>query len=283
MPHRLASLQMLSGPEPGPNLERASRLLAQAAEQGAQLVVLPENFAVFGGDTAGCGRAEASNSGPLRQFLSEQARQHGLWIVAGTLPTTCLPDGRELQDGRVRAACLLFDDQGSEVARYDKIHLFDVDVADAQGRYRESDQFAPGDQVVVADTPFGRLGLAVCYDIRFPELFRCMFQQGVDLIAVPAAFTRVTGEAHWQALLRARAIENQVWVIGANQGGRHSDTRETSGGSCIIDPWGALVASMDKGEGVIVADMDPQQQRELRQKMPVHLHQRFMVGELRKD
>lgn len=278
MIHRVASLQMVSGPEPRANLESAARLLAEAAGRGARLAVLPENFAVFGGDTAGCGRGEALPGGQLRQFLGEQARRHGLWIVAGTLPTVALPGGGELGDGRVRAACFLYDDQGREVARYDKIHLFDVDVADAQGRYRESDQFAPGDRVVVADTPFGRLGLAVCYDIRFPELFRLMFQQGVDLIAVPAAFTRLTGEAHWQPLLRARAIENQAFVIGANQGGRHSETRDTSGGSCIIDPWGSVLAEIGRGEGVITADIDPEMQAELRGRMPVASHQRFLVG-----
>ena len=279
MTHPVAAVQLVSGADIAANLAACRRQLEAAAGAGARLVVLPENFAVFGGDTRGCGQRELDAHGPVRAWLAEQASGLGLWIVAGTLPTVTLPGGGTLQDGRVRAACFVYDDQGREVVRYDKIHLFDVDVADSHGNYRESDTFAPGDQVVVVPTPFGRLGLAVCYDIRFPELFRCLFQRGVDLIAVPAAFTRVTGDAHWQALLRARAIENQVYVIGANQGGTHGGRRETSGGSCIFDPWGDRLANVVLGEGIALAHCDPARQAEVRARMPVAAHQRFFVAE----
>lgn len=267
---RVASLQMVSGSDVASNLQRAAILMAEAAGQGAQLIVLPETFAVFStGQQVALGRKESDSKGVIRRFLSEQACLHKVWIVGGTIPIAPEPDSN-----RAYAASLLINDKGEELARYNKIHLFDVDVADQHGSYRESDTFMPGNDVVVIDTPFGRLGMAVCYDIRFPEFFREMFKRDVDVITVPAAFTKKTGEAHWLALLKARAIENQCYIIGANQGGDHGG-RETSGGSVIIDGWGSVLAEVDKGEACLVADMDVAALDKLRKAMPIKQHQRF--------
>jgi deaminated glutathione amidase len=270
---RVAAIQMVSGSDLHDNLSSAQRLIAQAAEQGANLIVLPETFAQFGSRLqVPLGQQEAFGDGDVRKFISQQAKVHRVWIVAGTIPLAL-----GVNDDRVVSACFVVNDQGEECARFDKMHLFDVDVADRQGSYRESDTFTAGEHVVVLPTPFGRLGLAVCYDLRFPELFRAMFAEGVDIIAVPAAFTLLTGNAHWQALLRARAIENQCYIVGANQGGKHSKSRITSGGSAIIDGWGNVLAELDSGEGCVVADIDLEQLNAQRQAMPIKQHQRFSV------
>jgi nitrilase len=270
---RLAALQMVSTHDIATNLAAAERLIEQAARAGARLLVLPETFALFSADAQyALGQQEASVNARVRPFIAEQARRWGVWIVAGTLPLAV--PGSE----RVSSSCLVVNDQGVECARYDKMHLFDVDVDDPQGRYRESDTFVAGDKVVVVDSPVGRLGLAVCYDIRFPELFRAMFAEGVDVIAVPAAFTLLTGEAHWLALLRARAIENQCYIVGANQGGRHSKTRTTSGGSVIIDGWGKVLSEAGRGECCVMAEMDIQQLQQQRRAMPISRQQRFVVN-----
>lgn len=264
----VAAVQMVSGADLDANLAQAGQLIARAASAGARLVVLPETFALFDSRGQAALAAEEAGARPrVRAWLAEQARSHGLWIVAGTLP---LP----ADDGRVRAACLVLDSSGVEVARYDKTHLFDVDVADLQGSYRESATFQPGERLVVVDTPVGRVGLAVCYDLRFPELFRRLRAAGADLFAIPAAFTRHTGLAHWLPLLRARAIENQVMVIGANQGGQHSEHRATSGGSAIIDHWGEVMAEVALGPACIVAGFDIGAQTAARQRMPCHQHRR---------
>ncbi|MFA7553759.1 MAG: carbon-nitrogen hydrolase family protein [Spongiibacteraceae bacterium] len=270
--HRVAAIQMVSGSDVAANLATVERLLIDAKNQGAELVVLPEVFALFGakGQQA-LGEQEASEAARVRPFIRQQAKQLGLWIVAGTIPL------RGDQADRVLASCFVVSDKGVEVARYDKLHLFDVDVGDKQGSYRESDTFKPGDKVVVIDTPFGRLGLAVCYDIRFPEFFRAMFDQGVDIIAVPAAFTLVTGKAHWLPLLRARAIENQCYIIGANQGGDHSPSRRTSGGSVIIDGWGNVLAEADMGEACTLAAINLAELDGHRAAMPIAQHRRFDV------
>ena len=265
---------MVSGKCTDVNLERAACLIKKAVEKGAGLIVLPETFAVFSSSQqVAMGCLESTSDGPLRRFLSEQARQFKVWIVGGTIPITPVQADGSFNP-KAYTASLLINDKGEEVARYNKIHLFDVDVADQQGSYRESDTFLPGSDVVVVDTPFGRLGLAVCYDIRFPEFFRAMFAQDVDLIAIPAAFTRATGEAHWLPLLRARAIENQCYIIGANQGGVHG-RRETSGGSVIINGWGEVLSEAKRGEACLVADVDLKTLMEIRKSMPVKQHQRF--------
>lgn len=222
---RLAAIQMVSGADPDVNRERAAFLLDMAAANGAEMAVLPENFAVLdGGPQADVAEVEGDLTAPLQGMLSQKAKSLNMIIVAGTIPLISRPgdpDSR-LTDGRVRPASLMFGTDGQIKARYDKMHLFDVEVSDRQARYAESDSFEAGDKPVAVDTPLGKVGMTICYDVRFPELYRYLFEQQVSFITVPAAFTRVTGEAHWEVLLRARAIENQCFVIGAGQGGVHN-------------------------------------------------------------
>lgn len=268
---KVAVIQMVSGADWEANLLVAAGLIAQAAEQGAELVLLPENFAVFqAGSYIERGREELSPQGPIRQFLAAQAKLHGIWLVGGSIPVLAATGDH------VRSACFVVDDQGQEQARYDKIHLFDVDVADAQAAYRESDQIEPGHEVVLVDTPVGRLGLTICYDLRFPLLYQALVEQGAELISVPAAFTQVTGEAHWEVLLRARAVETQSFVLAADQGGQHTRRRATYGHSMIIDPWGAVLGVRDSsGPGVVVVEIDRQAQQDIRKNMPVMGHRRL--------
>ncbi|MEP3564041.1 MAG: carbon-nitrogen hydrolase family protein, partial [Marinobacter sp.] len=221
-----------------------------------------------------CGEQEAGDSPVVRHFLADQARAFGLWIVGGSMPLASRPDGSSIAD-RVRACCLVYDDQGREVARYDKIHLFDAMVEDAHGQYKESNAFEPGDQVVTIDTPAGRLGLAICYDLRFPELFRALREQGADWVCLPSAFTWQTGDAHWHALIRARAIENQVWVVAPGQGGQNSERRRTYGHSLVCDPWGKVVSEIEEGPGVALADLSLEYLKQVRTRMPVWEHRRL--------
>lgn len=261
---------MASGPNVQANLLEAERLIQQAADEGAELVVLPENFAIMGMSEQDKLRVrERPGEGPLQAFLSEQARRHGLWLVGGTVPLES-PD-----PDKVYAACLLFDDAGRQVVRYDKIHLFDVHLEEGDERYNESATVAYGDTVQVVETPFGRLGLAVCYDLRFPELFRRMLDRGVEIVALPSAFTERTGKAHWESLVRARAIENLIYVIAADQGGYHVNGRETHGHSMIVDPWGLILARLPKGQGVITAEIDRERQRRTRRSFPTIEHRRL--------
>jgi len=272
---KVAAIQMISTRDIATNLAEAGRLLHKAATQGASIAVLPENFAVLAtGQMRSCGRQESGGESIIRRFLSEQARQLQLWIVGGSMPLATRPDGSEIAE-RVRASCIVYDDQGCETGRYDKIHLFDAMVEDAQGQYRESDTFEPGQQVVVVDTPAGRLGLAVCYDLRFPELFRALREQGAEWVCLPSAFTWQTGDAHWHALIRARAIENQVWVVAAGQGGQNSERRKTYGHSLICDPWGRVVAELDDGPGLVTANLDLEKLSQIRTRMPVWAHRRL--------
>lgn len=269
----IAAIQMCSGNALEVNLNQAESLLRAAAAGGAELAVLPENFAVFG---VGLYAETATLLPQILERIAGWARALQLWIVAGTLPAATRPDGSPADGGRVRAASHVFAADGRLVARYDKIHLFDVDVADAQGSYRESATFEAGDQLVVVDTPCGRLGLSVCYDLRFAELYLALARQGADLISVPSAFTRHTGEAHWQPLLRARAIENQVYMIGAGQGGRHTAKRETWGHSQIIDPWGRVLAEcLHEGASLALAERQGDAHEDIRRRMPVHSHRRL--------
>jgi predicted amidohydrolase len=268
----LAVIQMVSQSDVLGNLAQARGLLEKAANAGARLAVLPENFAAMGRrDVAEIGRAEAHGQGPILPWLKLAARDLKLWIVAGTLPLP--PDDRP--DGKVTACSLLVDEHGETAARYDKLHLFDVDVADSRGRYRESDDYAHGNNVVVVDTPVGKLGLTVCYDLRFPELYTALREAGAELITAPSAFTAVTGAAHWEILLRARAIETQCYLLAAAQGGVHPGPRETFGHAAIIDPWGRVLAEQAQGEAVLLADRDSQEQASIRARMPVSNHRRF--------
>ena len=266
---RVAAVQMTSGPAVAANLEEAGRRIRAAADAGARLIVLPENFALMPlTDADRLAAAEPDGRGPIQDFLSAQARTHRVWLVGGTIPlTTQAPD-------KVRAACLVFNDRGERVARYDKIHLFDVRLANGE-EYRESRSFEPGAESVVVDTPAGKLGLTVCYDLRFPELFRQLLDQGAELFAVPSAFTAHTGAAHWEVLLRARAIENLAYVIAAAQDGRHANGRETYGDSMIVSPWGEIMTRLAHGAGHVVADCDPARQRGVRASLPSIRHRRL--------
>lgn len=265
----VSCIQMASGPNVGANLLEAERLIAGAVKKGAKLVVLPENFAIMGKhERDKVAVRETAGTGPIQEFLSRQARRHAVWIVGGTVP---LESGNEKQ---VRAACLVFDDRGKQIARYDKIHLFDVSLVESGEKYTESETIEAGDQVVVNDSPFGRLGLSVCYDLRFPELFRAMLDQGMELLVIPSAFTAITGKAHWETLLRARAIENLCYVLASAQGGFHVNGRETYGHSMIVDPWGHVLDVLPNGAGVVTAKLDMKRLRNIRRTFPALDHRR---------
>lgn len=270
-----AVLQMVSGRDVQANLEQAGRLLRQAADGGTRLAVLPENFAAMGGDMLALAREEADGQGPLCSWLSHQAEELGLWIVAGSMPMLVGDDARPA------AASLVFSEQGQQLVRYDKLHLFDAAVGDGLGQYRESDSYSAGNALVVVDTPVGRLGLSICYDLRFAGLYSALREMGAELISVPSAFTEVTGAAHWEVLLRARAIETQCYVLAANQGGMHGRRRETHGHSMIIDPWGEIMAEAEKGEQLVLADIAMQRLREVRTQIPVGQHQRLSIPVLK--
>jgi nitrilase len=265
-----AVIQMTSSADLQDNLQVAYRLLQQAAQRGAQLAVLPENFTLMGmHERDKLAIAEADGDGPIQTWLANTARELGLWIVAGTISLK-IP-----AESRVAAACLVVNAQGERIARYDKIHLFDVEVDDATGSYRESATFAPGQRCVVLDTPIGKLGLAICYDIRFPELFRQLSVLGAEVLVLPAAFTVPTGRAHWDVLLRARAIENLCYLLAAGQTGLHANGRETYGHSMIIDPWGEVQASLVNEVGLQVGSIDLDKQRAQRRKFPALAHRRL--------
>jgi len=267
---KVAAVQMATGPDIGANLREAERLIRAAAAAGAALVALPENFAFMGRRMQDVlGLREPDGDGRLQAFLAEVAARYGVWIVGGTIPLVAD------DPGRARAASLVFDEHGERVARYDKIHLFDVDVPGADEQYMESSTIEPGADIVVRDSPCGRLGVAVCYDLRFPELFRHMLDSGVELLAVPAAFTAVTGKAHWETLVRARAIENLAYVVTAAQWGYHINGRETYGNSMIVDPWGAVLARIPCGTGCVCFPLDGDFQASVRRSFPAIGHRRL--------
>ncbi len=267
MNKRVAAIQMASGPNVGANLIEAGRLIADAVADGAGLVVLPENFAHMGNQEIDQVKIkERPGSGQIQDFLAEQAAKHGIWLVGGTLPLEAgAPD-------KVRAACLVYDEGGRQAGRYDKIHLFDVKLIDSDESYQESRAIEPGDQVSVVDSPFGKLGLAVCYDLRFPELFRQLVDAGAELFVVPAAFTAITGKAHWEVLVRARAIENFCYVIAAAQGGYHINGRETYGHSMIVDSWGRVLDCLPSGSGYVVANVEQELIANTRRNFPALQH-----------
>lgn len=262
-PIRVAAIQMAAGPNVTANLEEAGRLLDIAASRGARLAALPEYFCIMGMEDADRVAArEQDNRGPIQEFLSRTARRLGIWLVGGSVPlVSSRPD-------KVRNSCLIYDDNGDQVARYDKIHLFGLELGNE--RYAEEETIEAGNGVVAVESPFGRIGLSICYDLRFPELYRAMGR--VDIIFAPAAFTATTGKAHWETLIRARAIENLAYVVAPAQGGYHINGRETHGDSMIVDPWGVILDRLPRGSGVVVADIDPEYQASLRNSLPALNH-----------
>lgn len=266
---KVAAIQMVSVADVDSNLEAAAGLIRQAAGDGAELLVLPENFPLMGmQEQDKLEIREDYGKGPLQQFLSEQARSYGIWLMGGTIPLSA--SARD----KIRAACLLYGPAGQCHARYDKIHLFDVSVAERDEIYNESSTIEAGEEVVVTRTPLGNIGMSVCYDLRFPELYRNMLAADVNIITVPSAFTFTTGKAHWESLLRARAVENLCYVIASNQGGKHINDRETWGHSLIMNPWGDILAVVEEGEGVAIADIDIGQLETLREKFPTLKHRK---------
>lgn len=269
---KLAAIQFTSSTNVQHNLITAAKYIAQAAMLGAQLIVLPEDFALMGktdSDKLAIAEIPGSNQAPLQNFLAEQAAKHQIYLVGGTIPL------RSDDPQKVRSACLLFDPQGQQIARYDKIHLFDVLISSSQEIFRESQRIQPGQEPVVIQTPLGRIGFAICYDIRFPELCRHLVNMGAEIIVVPAAFTAATGKAHWEILLRARAIENLSYVIASAQNGRHENGRQTYGNSMIVEPWGTVLLRCIADNGVIVAECDLEKLHALRQQFPVLEHRVF--------
>ncbi len=260
---RVAAVQMASGPQVAANLQEAQRLIELAAATGARIVGLPEYFGIMGmKDTDKVAARERDGAGPMQDFLAEQARRHGVWIVGGSVPLDSdVP-------GKVRNACLVYDRDGERVGRYDKIHLFGFEMGEE--RYSEERTIEPGNRVVVLDSPWGRLGISICYDLRFPELYRAMGE--VDIIFVPSAFTETTGKAHWETLVRARAIENLAYVVAPAQGGYHVNGRETHGHTMIVDPWGVVLDRLPRGSGVVVAGVNPTYQAKVRQGLPALTH-----------
>ncbi|HEY3326601.1 MAG TPA: carbon-nitrogen hydrolase family protein [Novimethylophilus sp.] len=260
---KIAGIQMASGPHVSANLSEAERLIEIAAAQGAKLIALPENFAIMGlKDTDKVKVREKEGSGQIQRFLAKMAKKHQVWLIGGSVPMeTDSPK-------KVRTACLAFDPTGKLAGRYDKIHLFNLDLGNEH--YHEDDTIEAGDKVVVLDTPLGRIGLSICYDLRFPELYRAMGK--VDLIVIPSAFTDTTGKAHWETLVRARAIENLCYVLAPAQGGYHLSGRETHGNSMIVDPWGVVLDRLPRGSGVVIAGINPAYQASLRKSLPALKH-----------
>jgi len=260
---RVAAIQMASGPSVPANLAEAERLIELAAGAGARLIALPEFFCIMGMKDADVIKArEVEGDGPIQAFLARMAKKHHIWLIGGSVPL------QASVANKVRNSCLVYDERGKQVARYDKIHLFGLDLGNEH--YQEAKLMEPGDKVVVINSPFGRIGLSVCYDLRFPELYRAM--PDVDMIVVPSAFTATTGRAHFETLIRARAIENLAYVIAPAQGGYHLSGRETHGDSMIVDPWGVVLDRLPRGSGVVIANINPAYQASLRKSLPALKH-----------
>lgn len=260
---KVAGIQMASSPSVSSNLIEAERLIKIAAEQGAKIVVLPEYFCIVGvHDTDKVGVREKEGDGPIQRFLSKMAKKHKILLIGGTVPLV------SKDPNKVRNSCLVFNEKGEQIARYDKIHLFGLDLGIEH--YHEENTIEPGNQIIVVDTPYGKIGLSTCYDLRFPELYRAMGE--VDIIVVPSAFTDTTGKAHWETLVRARAIENLCYVIAPAQGGYHLSGRETHGNSMIVDPWGVVLDRLPRGSGVVMASINRHYQESLRKSLPALKH-----------
>ena len=263
---RMAAIQMVSGPRVAENLAVAGGLIADAVAQGAQLVVLPESFPIIGAaDADRVNAREDFGSGPVQDWLAATAQKYGIWIFAGSIPLTATVADK------MRNASLAFNPAGECVARYDKVHLFGFRKGDES--YDEAAFIEPGRDLVAVETPFGRVALSICYDLRFPELYRALAP--VDLILMPAAFTDTTGRAHWEILLRARAIENQCYLLAVGQGGKHENGRMTHGNSMIVDPWGEILDRKLKGPGVVIADLDHAHIAEIRESLPALAHRKL--------
>ena len=266
---KIAALQMVSTASVERNLDAAARLIAQAAHAGARLVALPEYFCFIGhADREKFAVAEAPGDGPIQQMLASAAREHALWLIGGTLPL------RSADPDRVLNANCVFSPDGALAARYDKIYLFRYD--NGRESYDEGRAIQPGSLAVALQAGTVRVGLSVCYDLRFPELYRALMQPPCDLLSVPSAFTFETGKAHWELLLRARAVENQCYVIAPAQGGVHESGRRTYGHSMVVDPWGAVVAVLPEGEGVLLAELDPERIAMVRRQLPALEHRRVL-------
>lgn len=265
---KMAAIQMASGPYVSANLSEAERLIEIAANQGAKLIALPEYFAIMGlKESDKVAAREEEGKGPIQDFLSKTAKKHKIWLIGGSVPlVSSVPN-------KVRNSCLVFEDKGKLVARYDKIHLFGLNLGNEH--YTEEKTIEAGDTVKVIDSPFGKIGLSICYDLRFPELYRAMGE--VNIIVVPSAFTDTTGKAHWESLIRARAIENLSYVIAPAQGGYHISGRETHGNSMIVDPWGVVLDRLPRGSGVVMATMNPKYQESLRKSLPALKHRTIKV------
>ncbi len=275
---RIAVVQMISCMDVEANLVAVSRLAVKAAGNNIQAIFLPENFAALANTNPRLiGIGEETSSGPVRNCLSELARETGCWIFAGTMPVSVRPDGSPVSAPRVRAASLVYDDEGCEVGRYDKMHMFDVDVADSHRHYLESDGFEAGTDILCIDSVIGKIGLSVCYDIRFPELYRKLSSLGARSFAIPSAFTEVTGRAHFEVLMRSRAIENFCFTIAACQGGEHDSGRKTFGHSMVVGPWGEILARATTGEDILIAELDFDRQNEIRRDMLGHLQRKLPV------
>ncbi|MGR6860579.1 carbon-nitrogen hydrolase family protein [Aliivibrio salmonicida] len=265
---KVGVVQMNSGADPDDNIKQLTLKLKGLWLQGAKLALTPENCIVFGKKEDYERHAEPLGEGVLQQALSDLAKRYQMWLVIGSFPI-------RNPDNSLSTTCLVYDDTGELIEHYHKLHMFDVEVADGHQRYRESDTFTAGNEIKVVDTPVGKLGLSICYDVRFPQLYSELRRQGAEIIVVPAAFTKVTGYAHWDILLRSRAIETQCWLLAAGQWGSHGAGRETWGHSMIVDPWGNKAALQKEGTGVIVADIDLSQLATIRRKMPVAQHARL--------
>lgn len=273
---KVAGIQMASSPNVASNLIEAERLIAIAAEQGAKIVVLPEYFCIMGvkdidkvavrekavDESQSSSDALSVGGGPIQRFLAKMAKKYKIWLIGGTVPLA------SNYPNKVRNSCLVYNDKGVQVARYDKIHLFGLDLGTEH--YHEENTIESGNEIVVIETPYGKIGLSVCYDLRFPELYRAMGE--VDMIVIPSAFTETTGKAHWESLIRARAIENLCYVIAPAQGGYHLSGRETHGNSMIVDPWGVILDRLPRGSGVVIANINRDYQKSLRQSLPALKH-----------
>ncbi len=266
---KIAAIQMCSSSIVEKNLLSAARLIKKAASNGAKLIVLPEMFAIMGKDPKDKVIAkEHYGKGVIQSFLSQESQKNKIWLVGGTIPITCE------DKNKVRAACIVYDDEGRSVARYDKIHLFDVTISEWES-YKESDTTEAGDKLVVTDTPFGKLGLAVCYDLRFPNIFTALSNSGAEIIAVPSAFTVKTGAAHWSLLTRCRAIDSFSYIIGACQEGTHDNERKTYGHSIIVNPWGTVEHEQEEpGEGIVYSHVNLQKLHEIRKSIPTFQHRK---------
>lgn len=263
---KVAAVQMVSTPDVTHNIATAQRLIEEAVQRGAQLVLLPEYWPIMGmQETDKIGRAEQLDTGPIQTFMSESARKHKIWLIGGTLPMVA-PEAN-----KVLNTVMVYDPDGKRVVHYDKIHLFSF-VKGAEA-YDEARTIMHGDAVKTFNAPFGKVGLSVCYDLRFPELYRAMGE--CALIVVPAAFTYTTGKAHWEILLKARAIENQCYVLASAQGGTHQNGRRTWGHSMLIDPWGEIKAVLAEGEGIVIGDIDPHHLKQVRENLPALQHRKL--------